>query len=641
MWLFGIKPPAAPHDGEPPGDATLQPPAPPPSSPSAQDLSNIAKKAVGNEAYHFDYLGLERAAQAARELEKSKHAKDAIELSKLQEVTKQREYEAEVKKYMAALEQAKIEQKQVEGEERRKTLQEEARQKQIHANYQDKLARQRLEEQLAQQERHQQENLRRQEESVAKQEALRRSTIEHEMEARAKMEAKVLEAKELAKAKGARENQDLTLEQIRVKAGEHRNTVLESIKSIGSIVGSGVNGLLTDWNKTATAVGGISLLALGIYSARGAAGITARYIESRLARPSLVRETSRFTLIDALKHPIKTAKNFTQKPSDVLAGVVLDPRLEERLRDVAIATKFTKLNKGLYRNILVYGPPGTGKTMFAKKLAMHSGLDYAIMTGGDLAPLGKAAVTELHKLFDWAHTSRKGVLLFIDEADAFLRKRSSEKINEDLRSTLNAFLYRSGEQSDRIMIVLASNTPYQFDWAVNDRVDELVKFTLPGLEERERLIRLYFDKFILSPATEGKRRLKVESFDYGKFCNDVAKETEGMSGREIAKLGVAWQASAYATFDGILTEAMAWDKVKQAVIQHKQKVTWQSREEKTDTDQLSMSSELPPLPDSPSETVLISPVTNTSPTASATSKTPEQSKKARISPNLVSNRKKF
>jgi ATPase family AAA domain-containing protein 3A/B len=30
-----------------------------------------------------------------------------------------------------------------------------------------------------------------------------------------------------------------------------------------------------------------------------------------------------------------------------------------------------------------------------------------------------------------------------------LRKRSSEKISEELRATLNAFLYRTGEQSNR------------------------------------------------------------------------------------------------------------------------------------------------------------------------------------------------
>ena len=42
------------------------------------------------------------------------------------------------------------------------------------------------------------------------------------------------------------------------------------------------------------------------------------------------------------------------------------------------------------------------------------------MTGGDVAPLGSQAVTKIHQLFDWASKSRKGLLLFIDEADAFL-----------------------------------------------------------------------------------------------------------------------------------------------------------------------------------------------------------------------------
>jgi len=54
---------------------------------------------------------------------------------------------------------------------------------------------------------------------------------------------------------------------------------------------------------------------------------------------------------------------------------------------------------------------------------MKSGLDYAVMTGSDVAPLGANAVYELHKLFDWANKTPKGMILFIDEADAFLRKR--------------------------------------------------------------------------------------------------------------------------------------------------------------------------------------------------------------------------
>jgi len=57
------------------------------------------------------------------------------------------------------------------------------------------------------------------------------------------------------------------------------------------------------------------------------------------------------------------------------------------------------------RNIMFYGPPGTGKTLFAKQLAYFSNMDYAILTGADVAPLGSNSVHELHKVFDWANTS--------------------------------------------------------------------------------------------------------------------------------------------------------------------------------------------------------------------------------------------
>ena len=73
------------------------------------------------------------------------------------------------------------------------------------------------------------------------------------------------------------------------------------------------------------------------------------------------------------------------------------------------------------------------------------------------------------------------------------------------RSTLNAFLYRTGEQNDKFMLVLASNTPEQLDWAINDRLDEMIEFALPGDTERERLVRLYFDQYVLQPAVEASR----------------------------------------------------------------------------------------------------------------------------------------
>lgn len=87
-------------------------------------------------------------------------AKEALELSKSQEATRQQEYTAKIKEYEAHIAQMQVEQKKVDGEERRKTLVEETKQGQQRAQYQDQLARRRYEDQLAQQQRINEDNLR-------------------------------------------------------------------------------------------------------------------------------------------------------------------------------------------------------------------------------------------------------------------------------------------------------------------------------------------------------------------------------------------------------------------------------------------------------------------------------------------------
>ena len=68
------------------------------------------------------------------------------------------------------------------------------------------------------------------------------------------------------------------------------------------------------------------------------------------------------------------------------------------------------------------------------------------------------------------------------------------------------------------------------------------------------------------------RRLKVDRFDYGEVAQRIALMTAGLSGREIAKLGVAWQAAAYASEQGVLTEGMVMDRVEDAIRQNRKKV---------------------------------------------------------------------
>lgn len=57
-------------------------------------------------------------------------------------------------------------------------------------------------------------------------------------------------------------------------------------RTAGSVLGTGIQTLLQDWDKILTAAGGLSLLALGVYTAKGVTGVSARYVESRLGKIS-------------------------------------------------------------------------------------------------------------------------------------------------------------------------------------------------------------------------------------------------------------------------------------------------------------------------------------------------------------------
>lgn len=422
------------------------------------------------------------------------------------------------------------------------------------------------------------EQLKKQEEMVARQEEMRRKTAAYEAELRTKTEV----AKEKAKAEGRiaqeRANYDLILSKVRLEAAEQRDTVLKAIQDSGTLIGNGIAAYLNDTTKLRNTALTITGIAVGVITARTTIGIAGRTIEARLGKPNLIRETSITTVSQWFKQPYETitkmiSKSNKSNENDALQGIIMEPSLDVQLRKIALSTSNTKKNRAPFRHLLLHGPPGTGKTLFARNLAQHSGLDYAILTGGDIAPLGRDAVTELHKLFDWAKTSRRGLLLFVDEADAFLQSRATSKLSEDQRNALNAFLFRTGTESDQFMMVYASNQPAQFDEAVLDRVDEMVSFDLPGPNERRKMIAHYIDKYLLNPPSTWTR--KVETVDIGDVeIERVVKETEGFSGRAISKLAIAWQAAAYGTENAILDQETFFRTVQQQKDSIDIKQTW-------------------------------------------------------------------
>jgi ATPase family AAA domain-containing protein 3A/B len=202
------------------------------------------------------------------------------------------------------------------------------------------------------------ESLKKQEEMVARQEEMRRKTAEHEAGLKTRTELAKAKAEADGRIRQERENHDLVLEKLKLEAIEKRDTVLKGIADAGVMIGQGLQSYIDDTTKLRNTALTITGIAVGVYAARTSIGVAGRFVESRLGKPSLIRETSRFTVSQALRHPIPTAKRVFgvgRQETDALKGIVLETDLDLQLRKIAVSTANTKKNKAPFRHLLLHG----------------------------------------------------------------------------------------------------------------------------------------------------------------------------------------------------------------------------------------------------------------------------------------------
>mmetsp|Transcript_92227 Transcript_92227/g.192859 ORF Transcript_92227/g.192859 Transcript_92227/m.192859 type:complete len:554 (+) Transcript_92227:135-1796(+) len=528
----------------------------------------------------FDPSALERGVEALKELSTASNANKAFELLKAQEVTKQKELQAECEQLKTHRTQIQSHKAEQDAEERRRTQEHQGEQERRTAEYKNRLDNELYQSKMEEQQKQIDQQLQMQEHQFQRQEELRKQSnlgLEEEkrqtMREAARLDREVAAARAKAEATGRiqheRENLEVRIREMRARMAEERKTKMESLQAIFSGLGSGSKALLEDRTKMASLVGGLTALAVGVYGARAVTRVAGNMVERSLMRPPLVRETSRFHLRGGTGGSFsRFLPSFKRKQEHkLLENIILDEELASRLEWTSNSLINAKKNGTPFRHMLLHGPPGTGKTLFARTLSKQSGLDYAIMSGGDVGPLGREAVNELNKLFSWANSSRKGLILFIDEADAFLRAgRGAENgsMSEEARNVLSAFLHHTGTESDKFAVIMATNIRSSLDRAVLDRVDESFEFPLPGLEERKRMLQLFMEEHIRKPTTKGKTIEIDEELSKPEWLEDVAKRTEGFSGRQLAKLVIAYQAAVFGSGTTRLTANLA-----EVVLQYK------------------------------------------------------------------------
>jgi hypothetical protein len=142
--------------------------------------------------------------------------------------------------------------------------------------------------------------------------------------------------------------------------------------------------------------------------------------------------------------------------------------------------------KGRGVTALFAGDSGTGKTMSAEVIAGSLSLDLYVI---DLSTIVDKYIGETEKNLDRVFNEAdrvNGVLLF-DEADAIFGKRSEVKDARDRYANVEvAYLLQRMEVFDG-MAILTTNLRANVDEAFLRRLDAIVEFPVPEVEDRRRL----------------------------------------------------------------------------------------------------------------------------------------------------------
>lgn len=296
-----------------------------------------------------------------------------------------------------------------------------------------------------------------------------------------------------------------------------------------------------------------------------------KHIDRNWRTPALVLETS-------YKNSFQRLTGFLfGAPQKAKPQMIMAPELKQRLEGIALAVQaiHEKIQAGhkniRYRNLLLWGPPGTGKTMFARLLAEYSGMDYAIMSGSSFSQYRRGeGISQMNKLFEWAQDAPTGgLILFIDECEAFLGRREDTDIFSDAYQLLTNFLNLTGERSDKVMIVFCTNHPKVLDEAMKRRIDDSIELPLPAFQERLDILKLYRDMLMLdSRHSTADFMDAVREHLSDETLSEVASRTEGLSGGELEGIINSLISDAAIQPQGLLTAPLVQEVIRHAVEKH-------------------------------------------------------------------------
>ncbi|MFW9972400.1 MAG: AAA family ATPase [Candidatus Odinarchaeota archaeon] len=260
-------------------------------------------------------------------------------------------------------------------------------------------------------------------------------------------------------------------------------------------------------------------------------------IKPRIAKPSEAKDISKGDsesgavsseeqeLIDTISGTI-----VTESPNVNWEDIAGLDNVKQALREaivlpIAKPHLFTGARKP-WSGILLFGPPGCGKTLLAKAAATECQATFFSASSADLLSkwLGESEKL-ISSLFKVARLKAPS-LIFMDEIDSIATRRGEGTESGGERRVKTQLLSEiQGLKStyDKPLLVLgATNRPWDIDNAMLSRFEKRVHVPLPDLKARAGIFKIH---------TEGVNSALTEE----DFI-ELAVRTDGYSGRDIANI---------------------------------------------------------------------------------------------------------
>ena len=200
-----------------------------------------------------------------------------------------------------------------------------------------------------------------------------------------------------------------------------------------------------------------------------------------------------------------------------------------------------------WKGVLLYGPPGTGKTLLAKALATQGKTTFFNVSPTTFASKWKGESEKLVRiLFEMARFYAPSTV-FIDEVDAIGQKRGDGD-NEASRKVMAEMLVQmdgvSGklDQEDLsveelkkniVMVMGATNLPWDLDDALRRRFEKRVYIPLPNSVGRREMFRINTKGIDVQPNIDwDKLVIKTDGYSGADIAN-VCREASLMQMRRI------------------------------------------------------------------------------------------------------------